>query len=56
LQAYFTRIAWFETVKNIILFSVLLILVLYISLKNRKFNAILKSMVDRKAKELQQRE
>ena len=56
LQAYFTRIAWSETVKNIILFSVLLILVLYISLKNRKFNAILESMVDKKTKELQQRE
>lgn len=56
MQKYFTKLTLFEITKNVILFSVLMVLVLYISRKNRRFSKILEKMVEEKTKELQNQE
>lgn len=56
MQKYFSKLINFEIIKNIILFTILLIFVLYISKKNEKFNKILEELVDKKTKKLQEQE
>jgi len=52
IKRYFNSILYREIIKNIILFTVLLMLVLYISRKNNKFSKILNTMVEEKTKKL----
>ncbi len=56
IERYFNSTLYSEIIKNIILFTVLLILVLYISRKNSKFSEVLNAMVEEKTKKLMEQE
>jgi len=56
MEKYFSKVISFEIIKNIILFGILLIFVIYISRKNIRFNKILEDLVQKKTKQLQNKE
>ncbi len=56
IERYFNSALYSEIIKNIILFAVLLILVLYISRKNSNFSKVLNAMVEEKTKKLIEQE
>ena len=56
MQKYFSKLISFEIIKNIILFTILLAFILYISKKNGRFNKILEELVIKKTKKLQEQE